>query len=319
MKSIGPTTGRTPLKRNHLHPFVLSLCMVTLFLVFSLSTAQAQISRPLGAGAQAAGFGDAVRASALGHNALYFNPAGMAQSPSYRITTQFSFANDLESYVPSVSLVDSATNRFLAAGVGYAFGSSKPTGGVSGDRENHEIRGALATGFTGENVGVYVGASMLWSGLSIDDSDLESFWTMDAGAIVSFQNIVRIGVVGHNLIPNDAPAVLPLQLGMGASAMFSGFIIEFDSVLDFDTHDSMKPMYQVGTQYTVMGMVPLRLGFQYDDIHLVPDGNDFVPGKRITAGIGYWSPSFMVDVGYQQDVVHTSDFGVGIELSFFVP
>ena len=315
----GRKSAETHLKTKTFHRLLLALFTGAVICGFCLSTAQAQISRPLGAGAQAAGFGDAVRASAMGHNALYFNPAGMAQSPSYRITTQFSFANDLESYTPAVSLVDSATNRFLAAGVGYAFGSSEPAGGISGDRETHELRGALASGFTGENIGVYLGASILWSGLSLDDSELESFWTMDAGAIISFQNIVRIGVVGHNLLPNDAPAVLPLQLGMGISAMFSGFILEFDSVLDFDTQESMKPIYQVGTQYNIMGMIPLRLGFQFDDVHLVPDGDEFVPGKRVTAGIGYWSPSFMIDVGYQQDVIHTSDFGVGIELSFFVP
>lgn len=256
----------------------------------------------------AAGIGDAARSTAYGQAAMVFNPAGISQVPVYELQIGYGYTNILEGHALSASIVDSATNDYVAAGVGYSFGHRQISEQIS--LQTHQLRGALASGFRGETVSVFGGAGVRWYRSSPDEGDATDYLTMDVGALLVLSNLVRIGIVGQNLIPTDRDAGLPTTIGTGLAATYGGFLAAFDTAIDLDTNEDVSVQYNFGLQYTVLDMLPLRIGFQLDKI---------VEDKRMTAGIGYWSPLLAVDIGYQHSIDNTDSFLVGLDLRIMVP
>ena len=259
---------------------------------------------------QAAGMGDAIRSSAVGHNALMVNPAAMSQVKAYQVTTGFAYGHEDEQAIPSVSFVDSLLNPLLAAGLGYSFRAANGFQGDGDRRREHMSRGAISSGFAGESIGFFLGVGLNWLNMGLKSGPADDYVTMDASALLVVQRMIRIAVVGHNAVAftdRDPQADIPTSLGTGVSFMYGNFLVGFDTDTDFDTYKSPVASYHVGTQYAALGMIPLRVGFAMDP------GED---AKRITGGLGYWTPAFMVDLGYQHNTESPGDFLVGIDLVF---
>jgi hypothetical protein len=277
--------------------------------------ADAQLSRPIGAGMRDAGMADAVRSVATGHSALVWNPAAMSQLIAYELHVGYGYNGLMDSHTAGVSVVDSATNPYISVGVGYAFNAADPIapgagGKLGADRMSHRLRGALSSGYRGEGFSAFVGASVQWQRLELDEFQGTDHFGVDVGALLIFADMIRLGIVGHNLIEESAYADMPRQLGSGISLVYEGFTAAFDVTADFDTRLDTELLYAIGLQYVLMEMVPLRLGFDLDEI---------TDSKRVTAGLGYWGGMFGIDIGYQQDVEDTDRFVVGIDFRAFIP
>jgi opacity protein-like surface antigen len=259
----------------------------------------------------------AVRSSGFANEALYFNPAGMSQVQMYSIEGGYTYLNEVVGHYADVSIVDSVTNQYVAAGLAYAYiDSNQPVGfdvGGSDTRIAHQLRAALSSGYRGQDFSAFVGVGMRWMNLTLGDREAVDPVTMDVGALVVIKNVFRVGIVGHNLIEHpDERNELPRQLGVGASFFTSGFLAAFDALVDFDTVAKTKAIYSLGLEYDVASMLPIRAGYQYTDL---------LERHRITVGLGYYSQVFAVDVGYMQDVSSEdkSDATVGVDLRFFLP
>lgn len=303
----------TPLFSKHLgfrYPGLLATAsaVVCLVVVSFPNASIAQWLRESGAAMSAAGIGDAARSTAYGQAALVFNPAGISQVPVYELQTGYAYTNLIEGHALSASIVDSATNEIVSAGVGYAFAHRQLTSDLT--FQTHQLRGALASGYRGETLSVFGGAGIRWLRQSPEEGDADDYLTMDVGALLVLSNLVRIGIVGQNLIPSDRGAGLPTTIGTGLAATYGGFLVAFDTAIDLDTNDEVSVQYNFGLQYTVLDMLPLRLGFQLDKI---------VEDKRMTAGLGYWSPLLAVDIGYQHSLDNTDSFLVGLDLRIMIP
>ena len=138
----------------------------------------------------------------------------------------------------------------------------------------------------------------------------DDYVTMDASVMLVVLQTIRLTVVGHNAFQfsdTDPQGDTPRSLGTGVSASFGQFLIGFDTDTDFDTYQSPVASYHLGTQVMVIPTLPLRLGYVAD-----PGEN----AQRVSGGIGYWTPAFMVDLGYQHNVQESGDFTLGVDLVF---
>jgi len=265
--------------------------------------------REEGAPAQGLGLADAVRSAATGPTALYFNPAGMHQQMHYAIEAGYQYSQPFDSHVVSASIVDSATNEHIAAGFGYAFVTGNEVGSET-SRTGHMIRGGLASGYRFGEASIHLGLGIRWMTFDIGDTASADGFTMDAGALVVYNNLLRIGIVGHNLIKTELSEA-PRRMGIGVSVYTQGLLVGFDTVLDFETLDSTQAKYNVGLEYTIAGMVPLRIGYTNDQI--------FNGRQLITAGIGYLSRIVAVDFAFGQSLTDENDNLFTFNARFFIP
>ena len=264
--------------------------------------------REPGASAQALGVGDAVRAAGMGPSALFFNPAGMARAMMYAIETGYDFDNPVEGHAFHVAVTDSKMNEYVAAGMGYSYlFAEKGDYGKTG----HTIRFALASGYRSPTLSALIGAGLRWSKFNrkypVDDYEGVS---ADVGAIFDIFQVVQIGVVGHNVVKLDDQSEMPISLGLGISFNYSGVMLAFDTLLDFGTLEDTTPVYSVGAEYFVMGLIAVRAGFQIDQVF---------DDKAVTFGLGYVSQFWGLDVSSRISVEDESDAMVLTNLRVYLP
>lgn len=275
-----------------------------LFLFLLGSAAQA---REFGAGTQPLGMADAVRSHAAGPAALYFNPAGLARLMMYGIELGYDFENPFDGHGLHVGVGDGKTNQYVAAGVGYSF-LLRDFEGI--ESQGHQLRIGLASGYRSPTFSALIGAGLTWKKQEFSPGRDFDGISMDVGMMLDILQSVRIGVVGYNLIKHDEQAFLPIQLGMGISFYYAGLTVGFDTVLDFLQRDEVTPIYSIGAEYFLMGMVGIRTGFEIDQLD---------EAKRLAFGLGYTSNFWGLDISYRQDVEDTDEIVVGVAVRFYLP
>lgn len=272
-------------------------------------------ARDEGAPANSLGVGDSVRASAVGSSALFFNPAGMPRLKQYAIEAGYSFLNGRDGHSFGIGMVDSATNESLAMGAQYNYILSKRNGK---DRDGHNIRGGLATGYATKDFAIYGGLGVRYGSLTVGASDTGDngetddveFFTMDAGLMLTISDMFRIGVVGQNLIlTNDSAS--PRTIGVGVALQVDDFEMGVDANLDIETGDDGPLVsWHIGASYLIENLIAIRLGFVYDQ------GTE---DKRIAAGASYVSKLIGVDLGFQQSLDYSDDTIFSLGVRVFLP
>ncbi|GMV39212.1 MAG: hypothetical protein AMXMBFR64_09280 [Myxococcales bacterium] len=290
--------------------------LIVLLVLGCALPAAAQL-REAAAGMGALGKADSVRASGYANDGIYFNPAGLAQVMMYSIETGYTYQNEVAGHVFDVSIADSATNEYIAVGLAYSYFDTAQVPGFTvpgtDSRVGHQLRAALASGYRAKDFSAFVGVGVRWINLTLADRSAVDPVTMDAGILLVIKNLIRIGVTGHNLIEHpDERHEVPRQIGTGVSVALSGFLAEFDAVVDFDTRSETMAQYSVGLEYDIAQMLPIRAGYMYSGV---------LDRHRIAVGVGYYSQIVGVDVGYLQDVssADKSDATVGLDLRIFLP
>ncbi len=269
--------------------------------VLLAGSAQGQ-AREDGAPAEAMGVGDHMRASAWGPAALYYNPAGMSLVRTYVMQVGYSYLDGKDGHGFSAAAVDSRLNEWVALGAAYTFITSTPEGI---DRDGHQFRGGLSTGYRSGDVGVYAGVGVRYLGLTLGDNDDESTetddvdaWTVDAGLIVDLGGRIRFGVTGQNLIDSDSPEV-KRTVGLGAAFTFASLEVMGDlDIAAYDGADQTVLRWGFGAQYFVQQMVYVRAGITIDEA---------LDETRISGGVGFSTQSFAIDAGYSSDVDDDAD------------
>ncbi len=272
-------------------------------------------ARDEAAPANALGVADAVRGTATGLSALVFNPAGMSLIRQYALDVGWTYQDALDGHGLNASAVDSSTNPALALGVSYTYVSSEL--GVL-DRDGSRIRGALSTGFRGQDFGLYVGLGGQYTDLTIGASDGDvgpqddvEFFTLDGGLLLQLGSMFSLGVTGHNLIDTKAVAEAPRSIGFGAAALFDALTLSFDAVLDLQSlEDETATHWAFGAQYLIEGLVVVRAGFGIDGL---TDTN------RFSVGAGYVSKALAVDVGFSRTLSDEATNTFAVNARLFLP
>lgn len=288
------------------------LTLIGTLLCMLLISASAQAGpvdrREEGASANSLGVADAVRSSASGPAALFFNPAGMHQFMSYAVETGYTYSQPLDGHVFSIGIVDSATNGNIAAGVSYTYIHGNEAFSDT-DRTGHNVRFALASGYRGKDWSLHAGVGGRYLDLTIGGSGEASAFTLDSGLLFTYNGMFRLGVVGHNLLPTNMSEARR-AVGLGTSFYYESLLIGFDAVLDFETFEDTKAQLNAGIEYAIGGRVPIRVGFQHDQV---------VDRQYVTGGIGYVSRIVAADFGFAQSVENPEDNVFSINVRVFIP
>jgi hypothetical protein len=277
-------------------------------------------------GVRALGQGEAMRATPTGGEAVILNPAGMSLIRQYAIEGEYGFNIEQLGHTAHVSVVDSVTSR-VAAGLFYTFIYSEPhlgfnwAGGVVDNaqltRTGHAAGLSLSVplgdkfiiGATAKYLHIDTTAPLPMGTVPKDITlDTVNGVTFDIGLLIRLGERFRIGVVGYNLWDHGSRES-PLSLGMAiAFTPVPQLNINFDAVINFTGYQQLQvdPMTGAislnarqtgrlgpGLEWIIGGKVPLRAGVVYDS---------GLPGTFLTAGLGYVSPQFGVDLSYRGKV-----------------
>lgn len=261
-----------------------------------------------GTSAHAVGLAGAVRSSAVGPAALQYNPAALARFMMYGIELGYDYVHFDRGHGAHVSVADSKTNEWVALGLSYAFQKADHEGRGS---LGHRVRGALASGYRSPTFSGFIGASVHWAQLERKPQpDFEAV-TADVGILLDVFQMVRLGVVGHNIVAVDDATEMPISLGLGLSFTYGSLLVSFDTLLDFSTKDEVTPVYSVGVEYFVANLIAVRSGFEHNQVE--DDSN------RLSFGVGYVSQLWGVDIAYRQSVEDKSDAMFVLNARFFLP
>jgi opacity protein-like surface antigen len=242
------------------------------------------------------GMGGALRSNAYSTSALMLNPGGIAMAKLYHMEATYMYDHPFESHLMGASVVDSITS-FLGVGVGYFYRR------VERDdikMQVHDARLSLAIPIA-NIVGLGITGKYLRSvnDMNIDEDiqsppygrELNNF-SLDAGVQFRIGKHFGFGAAGYNLTKIDTP-VAPLSLGLSANVAFANFIVVFDTLLDWSTYDDLSLKYMAGAEYFLLGRVPIRAGYSY---------NDGEKAHTIHGGIGYISKVASVEAAVSGDV-----------------
>jgi hypothetical protein len=255
------------------------------------------------AGARSLAMGYASRAAAIGNDAIFLNPAGMVIVPRYSIDLSYLHRFKGNIAYPSLTIVDSRTSS-VAAGLAYSFERA-----VDGSISNHHLYLALAY-----PLGKIAAIGGTFKYLHGDVSLLSIFnaFTLDLGVYVRPFGGLCLGVVGYNLIDRRDTTIdkfLPIMLGAGIGYTAQSFNVGFDFITNLSEakQHKVKFRYQLGGEYIIAGVVPIRLGYTYDGETLT---------HRWSLGLGYAGDGWGLDIGYRQDAHEPPDRELAATLHF---
>jgi len=314
---------------RHFAPFV------ALVLTLAGSAAHAQDF----VGVRALSMGEAYRAVASGNDAIYMNPAGLTLIPRYSPEMHYKFNLAAEDHQFDLSVVDSKTS-VVAAGIGYTLQGKEFTRRTT---LQHTATVGAAYAFIPQMFSGGLGVKYV----NISDAVVGNYLnalSADVGLLANLPGGVSLAAVGYNLIPinssdvplsaafaaawdlgplsglifGGSPAVgqyVPNAAGMPARVTpgnpmgpLSSFTLTADWYIDLFTFYGPQSRVSFGWEYLVLGMVPLRAGYLWDQA-----SND----QLLSAGVGFIVPYFGLDIAYQQSLTHTEERTFALSLKFF--
>lgn len=276
-----------------------------LFLFLFGLLAPAAIASP-GLGIRSQSLGEAYRAVATDGEAALYNPGGLVRLRRFGVQGAYGASPAGPVHDAGVLLMDSGTNPFLAAALGYFF-DVEPVP----PRQNpfaHLVVLSLASPIVTRNVGF--GLNVTYRNLppfgegegelgdadggSPDDERQEPLHkiSLDTGILTQLGQRVSLAAAAYNLVPTRS-ARAPMSVGAGISATLLGTWDEASrqGVLDGLTLASDWLMeglleeeitahhFSLGVEYLLLSMVPLRAGyhatFAPQDKHRLALGSGF--------------------------------------------
>jgi len=279
--------------------------------------------RPAGMGSAALGMGDAVTAAGTGVQALYANPAAMAQIPQHTIEVGFSRNGQAGADSVYAATVDATSGWGLTGGVGVAHDVNWTLD--AGRREATDLRGGLAVGVNNDSGRLMLGASSRY--LSIDThapltKRHVAGWTGDLGIDVAL-NGLRLGAVLRNGLKLDA-AEAPRRVALGVGYVNEHVLVEADGSWGVRNDTSALPQgvaamtgqaYRLGGSYQFgQEGAQVRAGYVFDQTELAA-----ATRHMVSAGLGWHTITVAIDLSMAINVARPSEFLIAAGLTFVVP
>jgi hypothetical protein len=262
-------------------------------------------------------------ALANGTEALYLNPAALAARKRYIIDGEYLW-DQRPDYPPpgnhtqyfGGAVADSVSTP-VAAGLSYLRAFKGPQTG-------HIIQLGLAGPITNT---FFLGVTGKYYSLSGAEKATDLL-NMDAGVFWQVTPLVSIGGAVHNLVGSDKDFTTPLEYGAGITVGSDSSVqLTADWRLDTEAcflggapapcdktvagiRKESAARYGGGVEYLVGHLVPVRAGFQEDEV---------AKTQWWSAGIGLVTPQAAIDVGYRQSLDHTSARTLIIAVRGFLP
>ncbi len=273
--------------------------------VASVALAQSAVPPEVGYGqgaietARSTAVGGADRALTNSLTALFVNPANLASARVYHVGALVSIWPEANRQSYGAAATDSTTP--VSGGLGATYNRQDPDGV---DRTWTDVRFALAYPFS-EQFFMGVGGRYLWVeqnglgplGYSLASGGLPKGKIvrgigLDAGLTLRPIPELSFAVVGSN-INDPGNGFQPALLGGGVGYGGSAFTLEADAEADFTTWSRTRYNGMGGASLLLAENYPVRAGYRYEQ------------GPRthaISAGIGFISPTFSVELGARRTV-----------------
>ncbi len=279
--------------------------------------------RPAGMGSSALGLGDAVTAGGTGVQALYANPAAMAQVPQHTIEAGYSRNGQAGADSIYAATVDATSSWGLAGGVGvshdvnWSFDAPR--------REATDLRGGLAVGVNNDSGRLMLGASARY--LSVDaraplGKHNVAGWTGDLGIDVALSGL-RLGAVLRNGLKLDA-AEAPRRVALGVGYVAEHVLVEADgswgvrndaTVLPAGAVATTGQAYRLGGGYQFGEEGPqVRAGYVFDQTEVA-----HATRHMVSAGLGWHTTKVAIDASMAINAARPSEFVIAAGLTFVVP
>lgn len=299
---------------------VLTSCLLAIGLAPSIfasaASAQATVDPPVAEGYETGrglALGLGARASAASTSALQYNAAGLTIGRLYHIETVVGYEPGTSRFSFGAALIDSYSSP-IAMGVSYRYilgNGQYGHGGMEGKVALAlPIGDAFAIGVSGRYVS-------FWREGQVEGDTRGPFAegiSMDASVRVSPVAGLHIAALGYNLIDHGT-SLMPRHVGGSASYTIDNMVtLAFDGLADLSTFynldGSLRPeaVFGGGIEVFVSG-IPIRAGYSFDtgrDLHYV------------TAGLGYITDEFGIDVSWRQQVVGDDDTWLVATFRYFV-
>lgn len=281
--------------------------------------------RPAGLGSAALGQADAVTAGGTGVQALYANPAAMAQVPQHTIEAGFARNGQAGSDTGYLATVDATSGWGLAGGVGVAHDADWTFDAPL--RKGTDVRAGLAVGVNNEGGRLMLGATARW--LSLDTraplvARTVSGWTGDLGVDVAAGNL-RLGAVLRNAFTLDA-AEAPRRVAFGAGYAVEHALLELDGSWGVQNEKAAANLpagvaattgqvYRAGGSYQFGEEgLQLRAGYAFDQAQI-----GHATRHLASAGLGWHTTKVALDASFAMNVAKPEEFLVALGLTFVVP
>lgn len=265
-------------------------------------------------GPRSIGMGETMRGSAHAGLAVSLNPAGLALSRQLVFEGSYGYRPEDGGMRAAASACDATVP--LPGCFYYQFFKADPEiAGADVHRRVHEAGTLFARQlseivFAGINVKYFNYRSNL-----PEEEDARGF-ALDTGAIVRAGDRVELGLVGYNLLAEDA-AQYPRGIGSGVAVRpTKNLALALDGVWSLETEeDEGTGRYGLGAEYFLTAAdgqsgVPLRAGGVYDA------GRS---GGFVTGGAGYVTRRVGLDVGARYQVSGGDELMLLVGLRFFGP
>jgi hypothetical protein len=270
--------------------------------------------------------GSGVRAAAASTQAQAENPANLVLGGLYHAESFLAYDPTFRRFGWGAAVVDSMTSRLAA---GFSF---RTLFGENDAGRNKGWEGKLGLAFPIVDA-VSVGISGRYSNLRISDPHAvpergltlsgepfaeaevdQSFrlkgFTMDAAINVRPVAGLSIAALAYNIVNRDTP-LAPMMVGGSAAFSIGGITLGGDVLVDLNRHgafDGTKLLLGGGGEYLMAGLVPLRLGYLYDQGRAL---------HYLSGGIGYVDPRFGLQASLRQTLHGKSETSLFFALQYF--
>lgn len=278
--------------------------------------------RPAGMGSAALGLGDAVTAGGTGVQALYANPAGMAQVPQHTIEAGYAHNGQAGADSLYAATVDATSSWGLSGGVGFSHDVNWSTDAAR--REATDLRGGLAVGVNNDSGRLMLGASARH--LSVDvraplGMRNVAGWTGDLGIDIALSGL-RLGAALRNGLQLDA-AEAPRRVALGVGYVDEHVLVEADGSwgvrndkpLPAGVAATTGQAYRLGAGYQFGEEgAQLRAGYTFDEAEVA-----HATRHMVSAGLGWHTTKVAIDASMALNVARPSEFVIAAGLTFVVP
>jgi opacity protein-like surface antigen len=286
---------------------------------------------------RSAAMGGALRALGSGSAGIFLNPAAMATARLYHIEALTQYTPETRRWVLGGTIVDSITSKL--AGAFSIQGIPLPMDPDGIRRTSLDLRLGLAYPITDRFIlginGRYLkvnqsgtapssygfGSSLVSGGLFDPTSGspptgrtaLVNTATVDVGLVVKPADTFYIAAVGQNLTYANN-GFLPLLVGGGLGYGNDTLAVEVDGLADVSSWGvpgAAKPTARLmaGAEYKVAGIVPLRLGYRFDQGAKL---------NTLSFGSGYVGSEFAVEVSVKRTISNPGATTVFLGIAYYL-
>ena len=226
--------------------------------------------------------GGAYEALGYGAETIGGNPAGLSLYKRYQIEATGSWDVPQGYGFASVAIADS-TNP-LTMGLSYHFAT------YGGEQRRFAHLTTVAASYAFGDV-IHIGLATRHHAI-VGPPNANSI-TINGGIIVRPVQWLTFGFSGHNLISVRNVDITRYFVASIGVQIFGQLTPAFDLRMDFNDPNGARLAYHAGLEWLIAEAVPLRIGYQYDDI---------AHHQYISAGVGWFNQGSGIDFAYRHEI-----------------